>query len=347
MSNNCTKQKIIVLGGGGNREHSISIESARNVLRSINGDFYFADLCVIDSQGNWTLHALQGDRSINQIPFTPLTFTGAQNDFKKYGINAVYNALHGERGEGGFVQGILEEAGVPYTGSNMTASMLTYDKIISNKMVSSHIKNVCVPEFVAYECLSQVGDAHYHAKNIIKSQDLIIKPSKEGSSFGIKKISANDSKLGIEIRSLLSEINQPVIVQKFIAGREITSGVIGRRGGSEALPVWEIISDKDWFDHDAKYIENTKEVQADLPKDIIKFIQKVSIKIHNLFGCSGASRIDFRLADDGTLFFIEINSSPGLTKKSIFPQMLIAANKTMESFVDMQLRFPINKKGII
>ncbi len=310
-------------------------------MNNIDLVFYKPRLCIIDDKGRWKIEDNISSQGKDMIPFTPLTFDGSKNDFQNYGIDIVYNALHGENGEGGPVQSILDQAGVPYTGSSMKASMLTYDKVLTNQIVEAKINDIYVPKQVVYRSLSQVEDGFQDAA--ILGGQVIIKPSMEGSSFGITQTNDKDPELLKIIKSLLRETNKPVLMQEFIKGREITCGVVTDLAGTRTLPIWEIISDSPWFDNKAKYEEDTEEVHANLDPTTERLIRQKSLEIHSLFGCEGATRIDYRLSNDERLAVIELNSSPGQTQKSIFPQMIIKSGISMMDFTTSMLRFPLER----
>ncbi|MBO39416.1 MAG: D-alanine--D-alanine ligase [Rhodospirillaceae bacterium] len=224
---------------------------------------------------------------------------------------AVFNALHGRYGEDGCFQGFLELLSIPYTHSGVLASAIAMDKPTAKR----HFENAGIP------CAQHV----ITTREEVLSRDVIdrpyvIKPLNEGSSVGVQIIKQGST------RPFMTDARWPlgdkVMVEKFVAGREITVAVMGDR----ALGVTELRTDEGFFDYDAKYTEGrTKHiVPARLPQTIYVAAKEYAVAAHRILGCRGVTRADFRYddtqSDPGELIMLEINTQPGLTPLSIVPE---------------------------
>jgi D-alanine-D-alanine ligase len=224
--------------------------------------------------------------------------------------DVVFNALHGRFGEDGCVQGLLELLRIPYTHSGVLASALGMDKPSTKRVVESVGVRTPKGRVVSRASLSQ-GDP--------LPRPYIIKPIAEGSTMGVKVVSAgtNQADLGDDWT-----YGEDVLVEEYIPGRELTVGIMGER----ALGVTEIVFEKDHFDYTAKYTPGFAKhlIPAPVPADVYAEAMRLALLAHRTVGCSGISRSDFRYDDrkpgnDG-LYFLEINTQPGFTPLSLVPE---------------------------
>ena len=225
--------------------------------------------------------------------------------------DAVFNALHGQYGEDGRIQGLLDLMEIPYTHSGVLASALAMDKEAARGVFAAH--RLRVPEgFVVRRDDLLRGD--------LMEPPFVVKPVKEGSSIGVHIIRRGSNSL---TESTVAAFDEAVLVEKYIPGRELTVAVMG----DEPLAVTELRMDTGFFDYEAKYTEGgaNHECPAKLPKDVYQATMNMALEAHRLLGCRGVSRADFRYDDtsgpgaDG-LALLEINTQPGMTPLSLVPE---------------------------
>jgi len=241
--------------------------------------------------------------------------------------DVAFNALHGPFGEDGLIQGILEYLQIPYTHSGVLASALAMDKEKAKKIA----KTVGIPM-----AQSLVMDRLEAAEKHPMTPPYVVKPVAEGSSFGVLIVREDMSKPPQQLYSKDWPYGDDVMVERFVAGRELTCGVMG----DVALGVTEIIPEgPGFYDFDAKYAPggSKHECPAKIKPNIYQKIQTLSLKAHEVMGCRGVSRSDFRLDDglmgNGELIWLEINTQPGMTPTSLLPELAAHAGHTFEELV--------------
>jgi D-alanine-D-alanine ligase len=236
---------------------------------------------------------------------------------------------HGTPGENGLMQGYLEMLGVPHSGCNAFVSAITFDKF----SCKSYLKDV---DFVkcADDIFLRKGEAAKElAQKAVEKLGLpmFVKPTDGGSSFGVTKVKAVED-FDKAVEYAFSEGNM-LIAEAAIVGRELTCAVYNNGKENVALPVIEIITDNEFFDYEAKYNGHSKEVcPAHIPDSLRDEIQETSRKIYAHLGCAGLVRVDYIYSADG-LYFLEVNTIPGMTSASLVPQMVRAAGLSMTDFL--------------
>ena len=225
----------------------------------------------------------------------------------KHRIDLAFIALHGRFGEDGQVQSFLEEEGISYTGSGVAASRLAMDKVASRRKFRQ--VGLSVPSFRIYHR----GEAHLHPPF---PGPLVVKPSREGSSIGLTIIT---SPREYENACRQAErYDERILVERYIPGRELTVGVLAE----QALPVIEILPKNKFFDFQAKYTKGMTEFKlpAPLPEDLYREVQAAGLRSHRALGCYAYSRTDIILGKDDRPYILEVNTIPGFTATSLFPQ---------------------------
>jgi D-alanine-D-alanine ligase len=233
--------------------------------------------------------------------------------------DAVFNALHGRYGEDGCIQGLLDILGIPYTHSGVLASALAMDKPTAKRLFAD--AGVPVAEHVIAEREAVVRGA-------VMAPPFVIKPFNEGSSVGVKIVRSTD-----ELARWAQEpwpYGSRVMVERFIAGRELTVAVMGDR----ALAVTEITTERGFYDYDAKYAAGGSRhvVPAQLDPVVYAEAQRLAVLAHQTLGCRGVSRADFRF-DGESLYALEVNTQPGMTPTSLVPEQAAARGMSFESLV--------------
>lgn len=241
--------------------------------------------------------------------------------------DVAFNGLHGPYGEDGLIQGILEYLEIPYTHSGVRASSLAMDKELSKRVA----KSAGIP-VAASLVMNRLEAAQKH----VMTPPYVIKPVAEGSSFGILIVREDMSTPPQELYSDAWPYGERIMVEKYVGGRELTCTIMG----DVALGVTEIVTkDGGWYDFDAKYAAGgSKHVcPAKIKRNIYQKIQTLSLKAHQVMGCRGVTRSDFRLDDGpmgtGELIWLEINTQPGMTPTSLVPEQGVHAGHSFEELL--------------
>ena len=280
------RKKILVLSGGISKERAISLDTGIQVAKELKKHGYIVKICEPDNY--------------------------LERNIKVFKPNIIFNALHGQFGEDGYIQTILERFQIPYTHSGVVASSIAMDKEISKKIF---IKNkINTPKFLTYS---------YDIKNSVLIKKInkslkfpvVVKPLNEGSSVNVyicgkKKI--------IKILSDLKNYKK-VMIEEFIGGREIQVAIMGNK----KLGAIELVPKRKFYDYEAKYNSkaNTKHIiPVDLPRNRLKQLMDIALKAHKKIGCSGVTRSDFKYFE-GKFYLLEINTQPGMTKLSLVPEI--------------------------
>ena len=225
------------------------------------------------------------------------------------GIQAAFLALHGAFGEDGTLQRILADRGVPYTGSGPEASHAAFDKLVSKAVFERH--GINTPR---WEVL-RAGQARTLALPVV------VKPPREGSSVGLSRV-LSEEEWAPALRAGFA-LDAELLVETFIAGRELTVGVVG----DQVLPVVEIKPHSGFYDYAHKYTKGMTEYvcPADLPAATVRVCQELGWRTFEALGCRGLGRVDIRLSDDGVPYVLEMNTIPGFTETSLLPKAAAAA----------------------
>ena len=221
------------------------------------------------------------------------------------GVEAVFIALHGTFGEDGQVQALLRDRGMPYTGSDVASSRLAFDKVASKQRFER--EGLPTPP---YEILS--GRTGRRALPL----PVVVKPAHQGSSIGIHRVFAEADWDGALADA--AAYDEQVLVEQFIAGRELTVGVVG----ADLLPVLEIRAPEGYYDYRAKYTKGVTEylVPAPIPEDRAQACRELAGRAFRALDCRAMGRVDFRMNPEGELFILEVNTIPGFTATSLMPK---------------------------
>ena len=300
------KIRVAIVMGGPSAEHEVSLRSGDMVARFLDKKKYAAKKIIISKSGKW-----------------PLEIKTLKEKF-----DIVFNALHGEYGEDGTLQKILERERIPFTGSKAVASKLGMDKVKSVKLFSEN--GLLVPPYCVI-----VGFPNAIIPPSCLGFPAVIKPADRGSSVGMSIIEGLP-----ELKDALKKcfaVSNVGIIQSYIKGTELTCGVLEVNGKPKALPPTEIVPvARKFFDYHAKYTPGATEeiTPARISKALTKKVMLSALKAHKCIGASGYSRSDFILGEDGKLYILEINTLPGLTKQSLLPQAAQSAGITFPQLLD-------------
>ncbi|MDB4082064.1 D-alanine--D-alanine ligase [Candidatus Pelagibacter sp.] len=291
------KKKILVLCGGISKERLISLDTGKQVAKELKKNKY----SVITCEPDYTL----------------------LKNIKLFKPDVIFNALHGQFGEDGYIQTILETQKIPYTHSGVIASSIAMDKEISKIIF---IKNkILTPKYIKF-------DHKKNKKNIIKVIEkklkfpVVIKPINEGSSVHVYICTKKNIIKNLKVLSMYSQI----LIEEFIGGREIQVAIMGNK----TLGAIELEPKRKFYDYEAKYNSNAKTkhiIPVKLNKNDLKKITTITRKAHKLIGCKGVTRSDFKFFK-GKFYLLEINTQPGMTKLSLVPEI---ANYIGISFIQL------------
>jgi D-alanine-D-alanine ligase len=241
--------------------------------------------------------------------------------------DVAFNALHGPYGEDGIIQGVLEMLRIPYTHSGVLASALAMRKDRAKDVLKA--AGLPVAESLTVDRLTA-------AKAHVLPPPYVVKPPAEGSSFGVLIIKEDQAHPPQELTREDWAYGEEVLVERYVAGRELTCAVIGEK----AYDVIEIkAADGGWYDYNAKYAAggSLHELPANLKENIYHFVQELTLKAHKALGCRGVSRADFRYDDrpggTGELIILEVNTQPGMTATSLVPEIAAYAGLTFGELV--------------
>ncbi len=350
---------VYVLMGGPSAEYDISIRTAQMVIKNLNHKKFRIIPILITKTGRW-LVSPEYKKIIKESSDNNLNSVIAHERKKSIPLKSTLNsknpqevafiAMHGPYGEDGTIQGLLELAGIPYTGSGISASALAMDKVLSAKLLCS--QGIAIPEFISFD----KTEWRKNKKSIIAAikklgLPTVIKPSNLGSSVGVTIIK-NYSNLKKAVRLAFS-YSPRIMAQEYIKGREVTCAVIdkGIPGTEMALLPTEIIPKRSsFFDYTAKYTPGASEeiTPPSLPKPIIKKIQKTALLCHKALGCSGMSRTDMILYSSPTkskpkLYVLEVNTIPGMTETSLLPQAAKACGISFPKLLEQIIVAALNR----
>jgi len=321
---------IAVVMGGYSDESVISIRSGQLILNNLDRTKYTPFEVHILPEG-WNV-LIDGEKfAIDKGDFS---FT---KDNKKTTFSAVVNTVHGTPGEDGHLQSYWELLNLPYTGCGFYQSALTFNK----RDTLSVLSKFNIPR--AKSIYLSKGDS-ITAKDIVDTLGLpfMVKPNQSGSSLGVSKV--NDvADLEKALEFAFAE-DSDILIESYLKGVEVSVGVLNYNGKTTVLGLTEIVSHNDFFDYEAKYLGKSEEITpARLDAETEQKVRDTAAKAYEALGMSGFSRTDF-IVMDGEPHFIEINTNPGLSPQSIFPQQAAHAGIAMSDLLDSEITLALNRK---
>jgi D-alanine-D-alanine ligase len=316
-----SKPTIAFVTGGYSGEAEISYKSAKTIEKNIDPEKFKYYKIDITPKG-W-FYESNGQRSeVDKNDFSILV------DAQKILFDAVLIGIHGTPGEDGKLQAYFDILGIPYTSCDCAVSALTFNKRYTVAVASfSGIK-------VANSVLLFKKD-YESPDELVRNLKfpVFVKPNNGGSSLGMSKVNSPSEELGTAIEKAF-KVDDQVLVEEFIKGRELTIGVFRSKGKVIALPITEIITKKEFFDYEAKYLGASQEITPAAVEDsVAEQIRDQALKIYQIFNCRGIVRIDFIYNEaDNQPYMLEINTVPGQTEASLVPQQVKAMGWTLMDF---------------
>lgn len=300
-------QKVAVLLGGKSTEREISLMTGDQIARALEENGY--DVRKIDPAGN---------------------LAGELRDFQP---DVAFIALHGKFGEDGTIQGMLEMLGVPYVGSGVLTSALAMDKVMTKKILL--YEGITTPDCVFFNKRQvQSGEWGDFTRKVSErlGYPVVVKPACQGSTIGI-----NIAKNKEELRKAVDEAlayDETGLVERFIDGTEITAAVLGT-DEPRVLPLIEIVSDTGFYDYEAKYSSTLSHhiIPARVSEEVQQIAKELALRTYRALGCRQFSRVDFMVSKEGIPYVLEVNTIPGMTRTSLFPDAARAAGLSFNGLI--------------
>ena len=350
------KLSVCILFGGMSPEHEVSLRSAESVLNNIDHEKYNVYPVGITKDGDWIIF---GGKDYSELPSgewvnNPENRRGTISPIRGQGlfrfegdcvvrecIDVVFPVLHGENGEDGAIQGLLQLAGIPYVGPHISASAVSMDKTLTKLVVDQ----AGVPQAAWH--LVRREELIHHVDHVIAALEakfcypMFVKPAGTGSSVGVSK--AADRTALVKALHAAAKFDKKVLVEEFIDGREIEVAVMGNDNPVASI-CGEIDSGAEFYDYDAKYITDTSTayIPARISEDVEEQVGELAVKVYSAIGCQGLSRVDFFVPrTDNRIVFNEINTLPGFTSISMYPKLFEASGIPYSQLIDELLKLAV------
>lgn len=343
------KLSVCVLFGGMSPEHEVSLRSAESVLNNMDQTKYNVFPVGITREGDWILYAgkdysllpsgewknYPGNRRAAISPVRGQGLLSFEGDcVVRERIDVVFPVLHGENGEDGAMQGLLQMAGIPYVGPHVAASAVAMDKTLT-KLVADQAG---IPQ-AAWHLVHRM-DLQSHMDSTLDHLEekfqypMFVKPAGTGSSVGVSKAADRDAlRYALEFAS---GYDSKILVEEFISGREVEVAVLGNESPAASV-CGEIDSGAEFYDYDAKYVTDTSVayIPARIDDDTAERVREMAVRVYQAIGCRGMSRVDFFVTHkDNCVILNEINTLPGFTSISMYPKLFAASGIPYERLID-------------
>lgn len=317
------KKRIALITGGFTGEHVVSLKSAAVVENTIDKDRYDVFKILI-YPNDWYYETSSGEKIQVGLNDFSLTIDG-----EKITFDGIFNILHGSPGEDGKLAGYFDMLGLPYTTCDALTSAITMNKGYTKAIVKD------TEELFVARSLQLFKNSEENREKVLKELrlPLFIKPNSGGSSIGMTKVKEpNELKQALD--RAFAEDSQ-VLVEEFVSGREFSIGVYQTKGKTTVLPATEIVSSKEFFDFEAKYLPGVTEeiTPGRMSEEEVERVNRIVEKVYIKLNCKGAVRIDYFLEHEtGKFYFIEINTVPGQTETSLISQQVRAIGMEVRDF---------------
>lgn len=348
-----SKINVCVLFGGMSPEHEVSLRSAEAILNNMDPDKYNIFPVGITKAGEWILYggndyaglvddSWKNNENNKKVAFSPVRGQGllifSDGAVHSEQIDVVFPALHGENGEDGAMQGLMQLAGIPCVGPALSASAVSMDKTLT-KLV---LDNAGVPQ-AAWKLVknSDLGNRIERILDSIEEQfsyPVFVKPAGTGSSVGVSKARDREALKAALVHA--GRYDEKILVEEFIDGHEVEIAVLGNERPVASV-VGEIDSGAEFYDYDAKYVSDTSVayIPARIPEAVSEELREKAVRVFTAVGCRGLSRVDFFVTyKDDRVVFNEINTLPGFTSISMYPKLFVASGIPYGELIDRLLQ---------
>lgn len=332
------KKKVGILFGGKSVEHEVSIQSAKNVYRSLDKDKYDASLIYIDKSGKWYLYPEKYLLESSFLNKNTSKVKGKRISNIELSVDVIFPVIHGPFGEDGSIQGFLKIINVPFVGPSVLGSAIGMDKDVSKRLLRE--AGLPIVDFMAFRKSDNIN-----FNFIMKKLGLpfFLKPANLGSSIGVMKIK-NEKQFNLAINDVFN-YDTKVIAEKYIHCREIECSVLGNESPKASIP-GEIVPHHEFYDYTAKYLDDKGSeliIPAELTKTQTKTFQELAIKAFTTLCLEGMARVDFFLSSDGIIYINEVNTIPGFTNSSMYPKLWEESGITYKELIDKLIFFSIQR----
>lgn len=345
------KMKVAIMFGGKSSEYTVSLSSAYSTLQN----FPHEDYELIQIIGSQDGHFYRGDFSLDEIesdtwmnnPTTREVYVKPGNNsqffyldnLQSFKVDVVFNMIHGKMGEDGVLQALLETGGIKYTGCDQESSILCYDKDITYRLLD--LTDIKKPKYRTLTSLIKEADYYKLVEEL--GQKVVVKPAREGSSYGISIVD-NYSDFFDGVQKAL-RYDSKVVVEEYIKGIEIGCAVLEKDGELMVGEVDEVELQSGFFDFEAKYEHKGSQIHcpARISDEISDLTKETSLRVFKLLGCRDFSRIDFFITDDNVLYFNEINTIPGFTSTSRYPGMMQEVGVSFKEVISTLIENAVNR----
>ena len=303
------KKKILIISGGISNEREISLKTGKQVSIEL-------------LKNNYKVKIVEPNYKLSEV-------------IKKFKPKIIFNALHGQFGEDGYIQTILETTNIPYTHSGVLSSAIAMDKNLSKKIFINN--KILTPKYFMYYFDKSKKDLINYINKYL-GFPVVVKPVNEGSSVNVYIC----TKINIFKKIKLLKDYKKIIIEKFIPGREIQAAIIGLK----KLGAIELKPKRKFYDYEAKYNSKAKTkhiIPVNLNKNKYKKLMSLALKAHKLIGCSGVTRSDFKFFK-GKFYLLEINTQPGMTNLSLVPEIALYKGISFIKLIEMILKNASKKK---
>ena len=347
------KLSVCVLFGGMSPEHEVSLRSAESVLNNMDAEKYNIFPVGITKEGDWILYGgtdyaklptgqwrdHPGNRRCAISPVRGQGLLSFEGDcVVRERIDVVFPVLHGENGEDGAMQGLLQLAGIPYVGPHVSASAVSMDKTLTKLVADKAGVTQAAWHLVRRSDLDAKVENTLDVLESRFAYPMFVKPSGTGSSVGVSK--AADREALLAALQEAARFDDKILVEEFIRGREVEVAVMGNESPMASV-CGEIDAGADFYDYEAKYVTDTSTayIPARIDEDVAEQVREAAVKIYSAIGCQGLSRVDFFVTfDDNRVIFNEINTLPGFTSISMYPKLFDASGIPYGQLIDELLR---------
>lgn len=311
--------KIAVLLGGTSAEREVSLRSGAMVAEALR------------SRGH----------EVTELDTADLSFIDALLTLKPH---VVFIALHGRLGEDGTIQGLLEVLGLPYIGSGVLASALAMSKGQSKRIYEA--AEIPTPRYLTFEGAPPVSGMTEIAAQVLAElgERVVVKPALEGSSIGLSIV--HEAAELIPALTLAFRYDRTVLVEQFVAGTEVTVGVVGNED-AQALPTIEVVAKNEFYDYESKYAPGGSEhiIPARIGDSLNETCMQMAVDAHLALGCRGLSRSDFIVDGEGAVWILETNTIPGMTSTSLVPDMARARGVDFPALCEWIVALSLQEAG--
>lgn len=352
-----SKKRIAVIFGGASSEHEVSRLSSSYIINNINREKFDILTVGITKDGRWFLTNADTQKISSgewenapdnrQAFISPDPTIGGlvvlgENGSETIKLDVVFPALHGKNGEDGTVQGLLDLSKIPYVGCGVAASACCMDKVFTNMM----LRDIGIDEadftwFYTYDFKNSPEKCAAQVESSL-SYPVFVKPANAGSSVGVSKAENRDELL--RAFEIAANEDTKILIEENIVGKEVECAVFGNENIFASVP-GEIAPSKEFYDYEAKYESGDSElyIPAKISNELSEKIRETAKKAYRLFGCTGLTRVDFFVTEDGRVLLNELNTLPGFTSISMYPKLMANCGKEGTKLIDELIDLAINK----